>query len=70
MRVEVNAVPNSREFRIERRNGRFVVRVKERAERGRANAELVRKMSELLGCEVRIVRGAGSRKKLLDQFAA
>ncbi len=66
MKIEVTTIPNSREFGVERRDGRFVVRVKEKAERGRANIELVKKMREMLGCGVRIARGAGSRKKLLE----
>ncbi|MEM3030687.1 MAG: DUF167 domain-containing protein [Candidatus Micrarchaeia archaeon] len=65
MELEVTVTPNSREFRVRRAARGLAVNVTESAERGRANAELIKKLSRLLGCGVRIVRGFGSRRKIL-----
>jgi uncharacterized protein (TIGR00251 family) len=67
-RIEATVVPNSREFSaaLDPKTGRIKVRVTERAERGRANAELVKGLSRLLSCDVAIVSGLASKRKVLQ----
>jgi uncharacterized protein (TIGR00251 family) len=43
-----------------------VVRVRERAEKGRANRAVLRLLSEHFGCRARIVSGAKSREKVVE----
>ncbi|MEM3399472.1 MAG: DUF167 family protein [Candidatus Micrarchaeia archaeon] len=64
--VEVKVVPNSAEFGLKAEKNVLVAFVRSKPERDRANAELVRELGRLLACKVRIVRGFGKRKKLLD----
>jgi uncharacterized protein (TIGR00251 family) len=67
-RVEAVVTPNSREFAVQfdSASKTLKVRLTEPAERGKANLELVRRLSELLGTEVVILRGHSSRRKLLQ----
>lgn len=61
MRVKV--VPNAKGFQASFENGILKVRVCARATEGKANEELVRRLSKLLGAKVAIVRGLKSREK-------
>ena len=63
---EASVVPNSKAFSAAfEADGRLKVRLTEKAEENRANAELVRGLSRILGAPVRIVRGAKGRRKVL-----
>jgi len=42
------------------------VRVRERAERDRANMAVIKLLAEHFGCRVRIVSGAKSREKIVE----
>ena len=61
MRVKV--VPNAKSFQASFEQGVLKVRVCARASEGKANEELVRRLSKLLGEKVAIVRGLKSRGK-------
>ena len=61
MRVKV--VPNAKSFQASFKQGVLKVRVCARASEGKANEELVRRLSKLLGEKVAIVRGLKSREK-------
>ncbi len=62
MRVKV--VPNAKSFQASfAEEGVLKVRVAARATEGKANEELVRRLSKLLGAKVAIVRGLKSREK-------
>ncbi len=61
MRVKV--VPNAKSFQASFAEGVLKVRVAARAAEGKANEELVRRLSKLLGAKVAIVRGLKSREK-------
>jgi len=65
--LEVRVAPGSRAFAVELDpSGRLKVRLTERAEKGRANAELVRELSRLLQAPVSLVRGAASPRKVVQ----
>jgi len=42
------------------------VTIKERAEDGKANIEIVKYFSKLVGCRVRIIKGLKSKRKVID----
>ncbi len=67
VKLVIRVTPNAREFRIEPlADGSYRVSVPEPAERNRANIALIKHMSRVLGCEVRLVSGAGGRRKALE----
>ena len=70
MRVSVTVVPNARSPRVERRDaGRLRVSVTAPPREGQANAAVVAALAEHFGVprsQVRIIRGAGSRHKIVE----
>jgi uncharacterized protein YggU (UPF0235/DUF167 family) len=66
-RFEVRVVTNAREFSAERgADGTIRCRVPEKPEKGKANLALIKGLSKLLGCDVRMVSGAASRRKVFE----
>lgn len=69
-RLIVHAKPGSRKPGVEKRSdGEWIVRVREPATEGRANAAIVRAVAGELGLPpsaVRLVRGESARTKLLE----
>lgn len=65
--MEAVVQPGTSEFSVawDKKSGRLKVRLTEEAEKGRANAELVRGLSRALGAPVEILRGWKGRRKLL-----
>ncbi len=68
--IEVRVTPNARKFKVESKGGRLAVSVRSKADGGRANAELVEKLSEMLCCAVQIAHGHKERKKRLRIFCS
>lgn len=70
MRISVKVHPRSRQEKVEQTgDGEFEAWVREPPEEGRANRALVELLAEHFGApkaEVRIVRGAGSRRKQVE----
>jgi hypothetical protein len=68
-RIKIHVTPDSKKFAIkgfdEWRNA-WLVSVKEKAEKGKANKELVTELSRLFGKEVKIVSGEHSREKVVE----
>lgn len=66
MLLNVKVFPGSKKFEI-RSNARGInVYLENEAERGKANVELERRFSEILGIPVRILRGLKSQRKTLE----
>ncbi|MEM4254913.1 MAG: DUF167 domain-containing protein [Candidatus Norongarragalinales archaeon] len=61
--MRARVFPNAKEFCVSFGEGILKVRVCAPAEGGRANKELVRMLSKLLGVKVEVVRGLKSRDK-------
>ncbi len=66
MKIRVEAKPSSRETRVEQTGKGIVVYLTEPADKGKANMQLLKMLSRLLGAPVRLVSGATSRKKLIE----
>ncbi len=63
--VEVKVKPNQNAFKIYERNGRVIIEVKSKAEHGRANEELCRKLEKLFKNKVIIIKGKKLSRKTL-----
>ncbi len=66
MKISVKVKPGSSEHDIEKSGEDYIVRVKSRAEDGKANAELVKILSKYFGKEVRIKSGFTSKHKIIE----
>ncbi|PIN83580.1 hypothetical protein COV61_02735, partial [Candidatus Micrarchaeota archaeon CG11_big_fil_rev_8_21_14_0_20_47_5] len=65
MEIEVRVCANARKFGISQKDGIVRIRVCAKAQGGEANAELVKKLGNSLGCRVEIVNGLKSKTKRL-----
>lgn len=67
MQLWVKVVPNSKKFAAQfKTNGEMAVHATEEPERGKVNLEIIKELGKMLGMQVRIIRGATSRRKLLE----
>lgn len=66
MKIEVKVVPGSREFGLEETPDGWKARVKAKAERNRANLELLRGLGKIAGCRAMLLRGGTARKKVIE----
>lgn len=70
-RFSVIAKPNSAKNEIkgfDEKKRAYIISIKEPADKGKANAELVRFLSKELKCRVRIVSGYSSRHKVVEKI--
>ena len=63
--VEVKVKPNSGAFGLSKKGGDLIIEVRSSASEGKANQEIIRELPRLLRCDVKILSGAKSRKKIL-----
>ena len=69
MKIIINVKPNSFEDSVEKKeDGTFVVRVKERAQDGKANEKVIRLLSRYFGVSVSEIRikNFRSRRKVVE----
>lgn len=66
MIVEVAVIPKSGRFELSLKEGKLKAHLKSAPEKNKANLELAKELSKLLGCQVAIVSGQKSRHKVLD----
>lgn len=66
MIIEAMVKPNSRKFEAKWVDGKLKVALTQPAEKNKANQELVRSLSKLFACPVRLVGGAKSKRKRPD----
>jgi len=64
--ISAHIKPNKKKFRIHKKDGNIIIEVTEKAEKGKANAELIKQLSRKLKCKVRILKGATSSKKIIE----
>lgn len=65
MLVAVRVHPNSKQFRIEQCEIGLEVWLTEPAEKGKANAELIKELMKRFG-KCRVMKGATSKQKLIE----
>ena len=63
--VSVKAKPGSGRFRLSRSGEDIVLELTSPPREGKANQEIMKELPGLLRCEVQILRGSQSKKKLL-----
>lgn len=66
MIAEVSVVPKSGRFQLSLKEGKLKAYLKSAPEKNKANLELVKELSRLLGCEVRLISGQKSRHKKIE----
>ncbi|MFH1685426.1 MAG: DUF167 domain-containing protein [Candidatus Micrarchaeota archaeon] len=66
MILELTVVPKSKKFSIVQKDGKIKVHLKSAPENNKANLELIKELSKVLGCQVRIMSGLKSKHKKLD----
>ena len=65
MNVEVSVTTGAKRFAVSAKDGRVKVSLRNPPENNRANLELIKELSSLLGRPVRIIAGQTSRRKKL-----
>ena len=68
-KVKIHVTPNAKKFAVkgfDQWRGAWLVDISARAEKGKANKELVSELSRLFGKEVRLVAGVHSRDKVVE----
>ena len=63
--VSVKVRPNSGRFKLTRKGEELILELTSSPIEGKANQEIVSELPRLLRCEVRILRGSQSKRKLL-----
>ncbi|HVP40793.1 MAG TPA: DUF167 domain-containing protein [Candidatus Krumholzibacteriaceae bacterium] len=63
--IKVKVKPRSNNFKMEREEDNLVVHCRNPPEKGKANKELIKELSKLLGHEVFIVSGLTSKEKII-----
>ncbi|MBI3395447.1 MAG: DUF167 domain-containing protein [Spirochaetia bacterium] len=70
MKIQVTVKPGSKKPGVEKNpDGSYVLRVRERAQEGKANQAVIEAMAEVLGVpksRLQIVRGETARQKTLE----
>jgi len=66
MQIDITAMPNSKRFSVSVKDGKVRISLKSSPENNKANIELIRELSKLLGTEVRIVSGFKSKRKRIQ----
>ena len=68
-KIRIYVIPNSKKFAIkgfDEWRSAWLVSVKEKAEKGKANKELISELSRLFSKEVRVIAGKHSREKVIE----
>jgi len=65
MIIDAIVKPSSRKFEVKLVDGKLFISLTEPAEKNKANLELIKELSRMLGCDVRLVGGAKSKRKRL-----
>ena len=66
MRIRVKVIAGAKNEGVEEKEGMLVVRVRERAEKGRANRAVVKLLEKYFKSRVKIVSGLTSRTKVIE----
>lgn len=66
-RVEILVKPSKKKFRLYRdEDGRIIVELTSPPAKGKANKELLQKLTKILGCPVNLIKGQTSTTKLVE----
>jgi uncharacterized protein (TIGR00251 family) len=66
MILDITVVPKSGRFELVLKDGKLKAYLKSPPEKSKANLEIVKELSRLLGCQVAIVSGHKSRHKVIS----
>ena len=65
MIVQVKVKPNSKEFKIDEKEGHWIVHLRSAPEQNKANLELSKEITKKYG-KCRILKGAKSKNKIIE----
>ncbi|MBN1924041.1 MAG: DUF167 domain-containing protein [Nanoarchaeota archaeon] len=66
MIIELKVKTNQKEQAVNLKDGKLIVSVKSKPVKKRANEELIKLLQDYYKKKVRIISGAGSRKKMVE----
>lgn len=66
MEIKIKVKANSKEEKVEKRDGYYFICVKERAVENRANKSVLKLLKKYFGKQVRILKGIKSREKIIE----
>jgi len=66
MKLKVKVKPNSKKQEIRKIKDGYEISLRNKAEKNKANIELIKIMKKYLGKEVKIIRGFVSKEKILE----
>ena len=66
MIIEVKVKPNSSKFKIEFKNGNFLIFCKSTPEKNQANIEIIKEIKKIFEKDVKIVKGFKSKNKVIE----
>jgi uncharacterized protein (TIGR00251 family) len=66
MILEITVVPKSKRFSIIKKDGKIKIHLKSAPEQNKANLELLKELSKVFNCQVRIISGLKSKAKKLE----
>ncbi len=66
MILELTVFPKSKKFSIVQKDGKIKVHLKSAPEHNKANLELIKELSKLFNCQVRIISGLKSKAKKVE----
>ncbi len=68
MRIRVRVKPNSKEESINKVGEEYVIQLKAKPDKGKANTELIKILKKHFGMNAKIVSGAKSKRKIIELF--
>ncbi len=64
--ITVNVKPNKAKFKVYKKEDKIIAEIPEKAEKGKANKELIRMFEKKLKCKARILKGIKSKQKTIE----
>ncbi len=65
MLIQARIKPNSKEFKIDKKEKEWIIRVKSKPDHNEANLELIKELKKRIG-GCRIIKGHKSRNKIIE----
>jgi len=66
MKQKIKVIPNSKQEKIFIKDGILVVKIKEKLEKGKANAAVIKVLENYFNKKIRIVSGFTSKNKVIE----
>lgn len=64
--MKVKVITNAKKFSLTTREGKIIAHVKAQPQKGKANKELIKKLSKIIGKKALITKGATNKEKEIE----